>query len=683
MFETDKEKMEFCLQPPDGFTIRLNGQPILIHQREQPLFYVGTCQSSYNMRLGHFSMKHEIQNKTSLQVQSVKEINAYKIYEILFVDENKLYDFRIKFIINDNGLRIEFPQTSTSNYIRSVIEDDEIIKRNENTFDDSDEINLWFSLEALPFDQETVRGCGLQYASGDLRGKILPIWVSEWDHDQLHLNDDTNSSHHPSLHTTYHPQPMFNSSRGYTFCAYGSAYAQFDFSDTNFHRFHFTAIPYRLELSLNNHYQTSRLYLPLAEWLHDGIILSVQGGTDVIDKKLRTMHECETRIAGVWVQDWCGQRITSFGKRVFWNWQWNESWYPNLKEKIIEWQRDYNGCRFLAYINPYIAVDGLLFKEANEKDFLVKRFDCENTVYMIDFGEFNGAIVDLTNPQAFEWYKKVIKTNLIDLGISGWMADFGEYLPCNVRLHVNIPGRLIHNLWPVLWARCNYEAIRDAGKLDQIIFFMRSGYLNVQRFCSLFWSGDQSVNFSSDAGLPAGIRSCLSLSLSNVLSVHTDIGGYFGRTFGRSREVLLRWCEMATFNVVMRTHEGNRPTSNIQFDNDKICREFFARMSRIHAHLKPYSKHVVQNAYDKQQSCLIYHTELQYFFGDDLFMAPVVESEVDKWKVSIPDGQWIHIWTSKIYDRNVYEIYAPIGQPPVFYRSTSQWKSLFEQLKHF
>jgi alpha-glucosidase len=672
--------MEFCFQPPHSFSIHIHGQPILVHKPEKPLFYVGICQSTYNMRLGHFVINHEIQTKVGLQIQSIKELHRSQVYEIALTDENKLYNLELKFVVNDNKLQIEFPSTAASNYIRSVIEGEEIIKRDENSSDDSDQTHLWFSLQSLPFDEETVRGGGLQFDTGDLRGKVLPIWVSEWYHDQLYSSDNTNPR--PSSNTTYHPQPMFSSSRGYTFCAYGSAYAQFDFSKQNFHSFHFAAIPYRLELSLVGPSLGSRLYRSLPEWIHNGIILSVQGGTDVVDEKLRRMHQCGTRIAGIWAQDWCGKRITSFGKRVFWNWKWNESWYPNLKEKVIEWQHDYNDCRFLGYINPYIAVDGSLFEEANEKDFLVKRLDSENIVYQIDFGEFNGAIVDLTNPQAFQWYKKVIETNLIDLGLSGWMADFGEYLPCDVRVHANIPGTLIHNLWPILWARCNHEAIRDAGKLDEIFFFMRSGYLNVQRFCPFFWTGDQSVDFSDHSGLSAGIRSCLSLSLSNVLSVHTDIGGYFGRTIGRTREVLLRWCEMATFNIVMRTHEGNRPASNIQFDSDPICLEFFGRMSRIHAHLKPYCRYVIQKAYEEERSCLIRHTEFEYFFGNDLLIAPVVESEVTKCKVSIPDGEWINIWTNEIFEKNQYEIDAPIGQPAVFYRSTTPWKSLFQELKN-
>jgi alpha-glucosidase len=140
---------------------------------------------------------------------------------------------------------------------------------------------------------------------------------------------------------------------------------------------------------------------------------------------------------------------------------------------------------------------------------------------------------------------------------------------------------------------------------------------------------------------------------------------------------------MATFNTIMRTHEGNRPASNIQFDSDPICLEFFSRMSRIHAHLKPYSCHVIEKAHQEGKSCLIPHIELQYFFGNDLLIAPVVKSEVNKWKVSIPDGEWIHIWTNKIFEKNQYEIDAPIGQPPVFYRSTTKWKTLFQQIKNF
>lgn len=631
------------------------------------------------MHLGHFIIEHEIETKVNLEIENINEIKKSEVYEILFSDDKKLYNFQLKFVLNNNRLQIEFPSTTRSNYIRSIIEDDEILNCDENPIDNIDEINIWFSLEAFSFDKETITGCGLQFVNGDLRGKRLPIWVSEWYHDQLYSGDNRNVR--PSAHTSYHPQPMFNSSRGYTFCVYGSAYAEFDFTNENIHCFHLSDIPYRLELSLVGLNVGSYLYSLLPEWIHNGIILGIQGGTDIIEGKLNEMSKCGTKIAGVWAQDWCGKRITSFGKRVFWNWKWNKELYYTLPEKINQWKIHYNNCRFLAYINPYIAVDGSLFKEANENDFLVKRLDSENDVYLIDFGEFNGAIVDLTNPRAFEWYKKVIQRNLIDIGISGWMADFGEYLPCDVRVYANIPGSLIHNLWPILWARCNQQAIQDSGKSNEIIFFMRSGYLNIQRYCPLFWTGDQSVDFSIDNGLSAGIRSSLSLSLSNILSIHTDIGGYFSRNQSRTREVLLRWCEIETFNIVMRTHEGNRPSTNFQFNNDFYSMNFISRMSQIHFHLKPYFRYVLQNSYQKQKSTLIPHQNCQYFIGDDLLIIPVTQPDIIKWKIIIPNGKWIHIWTNEIFEKNQYEINASIGYPPVFYRSNSQWKELFQQIR--
>ena len=673
--------MEFSYELDNSFILRLHDQPILIHTNDQPLFYIGQSQSQYQMNLGHFINQHQIIKKVPLHVEDIKQLKVSEIYQIFFSDQEKSFHIQLEFHFNHDSFRIEFPRTKITKYIQSVIEDDQIIPSDNNRLDNYEETNFWFSLESFEYQKETIRGCGLQYTDGDLRGKEIPIWVSEWYHNQLY--SDELERIRPPLNTSYHPQPMFKSSRGYTFCAYGSSYAKFDFTKENVHQFYFVDMPYRIEINLRGFDGGNPLYPPLAEWVHNGVILGVQGGTEVVEEKLEKMSQCGTKISGIWAQDWSGKRITSFGKRVFWNWKWNEEFYPNLKEKIIQWKDQYEGCRFLTYINPYIAVDGSLFTEANENDYLVKRLDSEEKVYLIDFGEFDGGIVDLTNPRAFQWYKKVIQKNLIDIGISGWMADFGEYLPCDVRVHANIPGSLIHNLWPILWARCNHEAIRDAGKLDEIIFFMRSGYLNIQRYCPLFWTGDQSVDFSNECGLPAGLRSALSLSLSGILCIHTDIGGYFSRKNQRSNEVLLRWCEMETFNILMRTHEGNRPSTNVQFDHDLNTMKFFSRMSQIHFHLKPYSRHVLFHAHQKHQSSIIPLNNQEYFFGDDLLIAPVLQNNTNKWNVIIPDGEWIHLWTQRIFYPGEYEVDAPVGYPPVFYRSNTQWKDLFEEISKY
>ena len=60
------------------------------------------------------------------------------------------------------------------------------------------------------------------------------------------------------------------------------------------------------------------------------------------------------------------------------------------------------------------------------------------------FGEFYCGVVDLTNPDAYEWFKdEVIKKHSLDIGIDGWMADFGEYLPTDdIRLY---SGKIPHD----------------------------------------------------------------------------------------------------------------------------------------------------------------------------------------------------------------------------------------------
>ena len=60
----------------------------------------------------------------------------------------------------------------------------------------------------------------------------------------------------------------------------------------------------------------------------------------------------------------------------------------------------------------------------------------------MDFGEFYCGVVDFTNEEATQWYKQVIKENMIDFGLDGWMADFGEYLPTDVVLKMELTLRL-------------------------------------------------------------------------------------------------------------------------------------------------------------------------------------------------------------------------------------------------
>ena len=160
--------------------------------------------------------------------------------------------------------------------------------------------------------------------------------------------------------------------------------------------------------------------------IYNGLIIGAQGGNErsfgIVDKSL----EHGIKVSGLWCQDWCGKRVTSFGKRLQWDWHYHKEMYPDLPKHIEELHA--RGIKFLGYVNPYLVNDGELYAEGKKLGVFAKKADGSD--YLVDFGEFYCGVVDFTNPEAFRWFKdEVIKKYTLDIGIDGWMADFGEYLP--------------------------------------------------------------------------------------------------------------------------------------------------------------------------------------------------------------------------------------------------------------
>ena len=143
--------------------------------------------------------------------------------------------------------------------------------------------------------------------------------------------------------------------------------------------------------------------------------------------------------------------------------------------------------------------------------------------------------------------------------------------------------------------KTNYEAVSEAGKLGEIVYFMRAGYTGIQKYCTLLWGGDQSVDWSLDDGLASVIPAALSSGMSGCGLHHSDIGGYTSLHGNkRSKELLMRWAEMGAFTPMMRTHEGNRPDDCFQFDGDEEALEHLARMSNVYVTMAPYIRSLVE-----------------------------------------------------------------------------------------
>ena len=389
-------------------------------------------------------------------------------------------------------------------------------------------------------------------------------------------------------------------------------------------------------------------------------------------RKTQQAKEAGIPLAALWVQDWEGKRITSFGKQLFWDWCYSKQMYPDLPELISELR--HTDIRFLGYINPFLATDGSLYKEASAKGYCIK--DANNNDYLITVTTFPAALLDISNPQAAAWIKTVIQENMLGIGLSGWMADFGEYLPTDAVLH-NGNALEYHNRYPVEWARLNYEAITAAGRLQDVAIFMRAGFSGTSRYAHSIWAGDQMVDWSRHDGLPSVIPAALSAGVSGIGVHHSDIGGYTTLYHvKRSKELFFRWAEQAAFTCIMRTHEGNRPDKNWQWDTDSETIQHLAAMTQVFTALRPYRRAVLAEYYSRgipaiRPVCMHYLEKAEeqrkpysYLLGRDVFVQPVTKKGRYHAHVTLPRDNWVHMWTGKRFTGGGCTHYSSAWQAP-------------------
>lgn len=437
----------------------------------------------------------------------------------------------------------------------------------------------------------------------------------------------------------------------------------------------------------------------LPDWINQGAIVGVQGGTDKVRDVWGQLKEYDTPISAFWLQDWVGKRSTlgGAGSQLWWNWELDEDRYPNWDRLLTDFSTE--NIRTLGYINPFLVdasekgnVKRNLYQEALDNGFLVKQESGE--AYPIDITDFAAGILDLTHPGTRRWIKDIIIDQLVDSGLSGWMADFGEALPFDGILYDSSEGRDYHNAYPVEWAKLNAEAVEEVGRTGDIVFFMRSGYSRSPRFSTAFWLGDQAVTWDHYDGLKSAMIGLLNGGMSGLAINHSDIGGYTSLAFQgiglkRSEELLLRWIEVNAFTAMFRTHEGLAPDTSAQVYDNAVTLEQFAYFARVFSALADYRKQLFIEAEEKgypvvRHPVLHYendvyfksmtHNNIHFLLGKDILVAPVLDSARQTVEVHLPEGDWVSFWDKnhKVVageDGETFIASAPIGKPAVYYRA--------------
>jgi len=466
---------------------------------------------------------------------------------------------------------------------------------------ENDTLNNHWNISFVTFKNETFVGGGMQF-SNVVRNGQKTVHLSEENgigRGSGNLNKWTRlAGVNGKEHSTYCPVAYLSGSQA-SYEIVGNAYSEMTITKTSVKLSVFAQEaniilynehPYGKEADLANeirNYETSLKYKEkLPNWAL-GTIVGLQGGTKRVTEKVSFLLENGAHIDAVWIQDWVGKQPTKLGSRLQWKWQLDETNYTDFQ--TFRNELNAKNIKLLGYINPFFAEEGNYSEEGIQKGYFVQNELGETMRF--NFGGMNGYMLDIFNPAAYSWMKKIIKINLIENGFDGWMADFAEWYPIQKGKQF-AQTTALHNQYPVLWAKLNREVINESGK--ELIFFNRSGGYETWKYSNMMWLGDQLTDYSKDDGLPSVFNAYLSSASSGLPIVHSDVGGYTSvnkkiiKKVIRDENLLKDWMLLEAFTPIFRTHEGLLPSENSQvYDNENIAK-IFARFTQIHKALVPY-----------------------------------------------------------------------------------------------
>lgn len=250
---------------------------------------------------------------------------------------------------------------------------------------------------------------------------------------------------------------------------------------------------------------------------------------------------------------------------------------------------------------------------------------------------------------------------LLAAGIDGWWPDEGDWY--------DVPSRLARH-------RMYYEGPLSDRPNVRPWDLQRNGYPGIARTGGWYWSGDIASTWKT---LSENVKVGLNASLSVSPFWGTDIGGFYPTQAKEyTGELYTRWFQFATFCPSFRSHgrtwklhtptgwntgetgpvESRPAPDESELHNanvEPICRDYL----NLRYQLMPYTYTITREARDSglplmralwlhfPQDAQAVKRGDEYFWGQNLLVAPVVERGATSRDVYLPAGDWYDWWTNE------------------------------------
>jgi len=409
----------------------------------------------------------------------------------------------------------------------------------------------------------------------------------------------------------------------------------------------------------------------------------VNGVADVMDDAAKA-REVGVPVGVIWIdRPW---------EKTYHDFTFNPTQFPDPQAMLDDLRQ--MGFRVVTWTAPYQTPASDVYAQFESEGLFVERPAGWPTASYSDEVQ----LVDFTNPRAGELWTGLMR-RVTDIGVEGFKFDYGEDVQVGImgkRTRFSFfngeDERTMHHRYALFWHRVAHD-ILGHGKG---FLMARAGLAGGQAIVNSIWPGDMDNDFSyrlevvdgqpMTGGLPNVIRASLSLSASGYPIFSSDTGGF--RNGRPTKEVLLRWVEHTALTPVLQFGGGGSTHNPWDFAGkgdeakyDQETLDVFRRYAVLHMDLFPYvfsyavaaSKTgiPIQRPFGLQEPADGRHPNDQYFFGEQLYVAPVERAETTK-TVELPPGTWLDWWTDEVVEGpTTFERPAPLDTLPLYVRAGS------------
>lgn len=342
--------------------------------------------------------------------------------------------------------------------------------------------------------------------------------------------------------------------------------------------------------------------------------------------------------------------------------QWDRRFFPDIEGTLGRLHRE-KGLHVCAWINPYIGQESVLFDQAADKGYLVRKPNGD--IWQTDLWQAGMGLVDFTNPDACKWFKENVK-HLLKQGVDAIKTDFGERIPADVVWFDGSDPASMHNWYTQLYNQTVFKAIEEVYGKGQACLYARSATVGGQQQ-PVHWGGDCESTFN---GMAQTLRAGLSLVSSGFGFWSHDIGGFEGAR--PDPAVYKRWIAFGLLSSHSRLHGSTVYRVPWLFDEEDQRRgvvnppeqtavSVLRKFTRLKISLMPYLYQVGLGAHERGVPVMrsmfmefpddrtALDCDRQYMLGPSLLVAPVFSYTGDV-EYYLPRGVWTDWFTGRQVD---------------------------------